>query len=248
MNRAIGWLALALVVGCRGGALPPEPSEPAVGFAADIRPFFDAKCTHCHGPGNLTHVDLTQPFEPDAGVVGRPNTWTGAGDKPLVDPGRPENSFLVDKIERTDLEAHEQGSPMPCDIPLLTPAEIQALRTWISAGAADDAFYQQNITRILGDGLHLGSRSGKCSFCHTPQSRFGPDVTRPWDPIRGLVGVASTHGGFRVVAGNPDASVLIKKVEGDPSVGDRMPLHLPRVTEEELNLVKRWISAGAAND
>jgi hypothetical protein len=50
-----------------------------------------------------------------------------------VDPGDPDNSFLVIKLEGP---TPSQGSRMPLTGPLLDPADIGIIRAWIAAGAA----------------------------------------------------------------------------------------------------------------
>ena len=63
-----------------------------------------------------------------------------------------------------------------------------------------------------------------------------------------LVGVPSSEvpALLRVQAGNPDASYLVRKIEGSPDiVGDRMPLGLTPLTTEERTAIRGWIAAGA---
>ena len=52
----------------------------------------------------------------------------------------------------------------------------------------------------------------------------------------------------RVVAGEPDRSLLVDKLESDtPMCGARMPPG-GQLSAEHLSLVRNWISAGAKND
>jgi mono/diheme cytochrome c family protein len=50
---------------------------------------------------------------------------------------------------------------------------------------------------------------------------------------------------LRVEPGNPDDSYLVQKVEGTAAVGGRMPLNSTPLTEEQIALIRRWISEGA---
>jgi hypothetical protein len=50
-----------------------------------------------------------------------------------VDPGNPDNSFLVIKVEGPD--STDLGTRMPQLPPNLTPAQIQLIRDWIAQGA-----------------------------------------------------------------------------------------------------------------
>jgi len=63
-----------------------------------------------------------------------------------------------------------------------------------------------------------------------------------------LVNVASAEvpGTMRVNPGNPNASYLVQKIEGTAAVGSRMPANGPPfLTQTQIDLVRRWISAGA---
>jgi hypothetical protein len=224
--------------------------EPRMGFAAQVVPIFAAKCNFCHHPGNAVEVDLTRPFHPDLGLIMRPNTWTRSEKKHLVVPGDPEASALVLKVERTDLDPKVDGDPMPWNIPPLTERELADLRRWIGGGAKADELYQGVIRRIFGDGVSLGSRGGKCAYCHVP-GVIPPDLANPFDAVGGAVGVAAASGQVRIVPGDPEASLLFEKVKGEPlrsGIGRPMPLHFDRLTESERRSLRDWISAGALND
>jgi len=49
----------------------------------------------------------------------------------------------------------------------------------------------------------------------------------------------------RVNPGNPDTSYLVQKIQGIASVGGRMPLGGPALTQAQIDLVRGWIAAGA---
>jgi hypothetical protein len=65
-----------------------------------------------------------------------------------------------------------------------------------------------------------------------------------------LVGVPSRQVGslLRVAPGNPDASYLVRKLEGTASEGERMPLGGPPIPAETIAYVRQWIADGAAPD
>lgn len=92
------------------------------------------KCTYCHFPAGQS-PDLSRPFDPDVGVVGRPSVQ-GHGMK-LIEPGNPDASFLVTKVANTTLPGAE-GLPMPAHFPSLTAAELETVRSWILEGAPDN--------------------------------------------------------------------------------------------------------------
>jgi mono/diheme cytochrome c family protein len=228
----------------------PNPTPKEVSFEAQVYPIFEAKCNVCHHPENAVKVDLTNTFDPEVGLINRPNTWTRSEKKILVVPGDPDASALIWKVEQTVLEHKVDGDPMPWHIAPLTDRELEDLRQWILQGAEDDELYRSRITRIFGDGVSLGSRGGKCSYCHYP-GVVGPDLVDPFDPEGGAVNVSSYFEGVRIVPGDLDASVLFTKVKREPlpsNLGDAMPLHIERLTPEEIRILRDWISEGAKNN
>ena len=50
---------------------------------------------------------------------------------------------------------------------------------------------------------------------------------------------------MRVNPGNPDASYIVQKLEGTNAVGARMPFGGPYLSQDRIDLVRRWIAAGA---
>lgn len=89
-------------------------------------------------------------------------------------------------------------------------------------------------------------------FCHDAASATGGLVLDEANAYAQLVGVAPTTfaanaaGLLRVAAGDPRRSFLLVKLEGPPpDQGSRMPLALPPLDPEEIDLVRRWIEQGA---
>jgi hypothetical protein len=94
-----------------------------------------------------------------------------------------------------------------------------------------------------------------CVTCHAPiggrAAAAGMNLTAG-NSYAALVGVSSIErpGVLRVVAGDPENSYLIHKLEGRPSiVGVRMPRGTgPFLTDGQILVIKRWIETGARND
>jgi hypothetical protein len=84
-----------------------------------------------------------------------------------------------------------------------------------------------------------------CVVCHGLSG--GLDLSAPQS--RGnLVGVASaTWGGVRVIAGDPERSLLFRKLTGDGAVGDRMPQG-GALDPADIETVRRWIVEGAQDN
>jgi hypothetical protein len=115
----------------------------------DIQEYiFDKSCANsvCHAaPANAGSLSLTYglSYEDLVGRVPQNPAAAAAGMK-LVDPGNPENSFLLTKL--VGPTAPEQGARMPFGGGVLHGGKIDAVRTWIEAGAP-----QTGKVRGIGD-------------------------------------------------------------------------------------------------
>jgi len=86
-----------------------------------------------------------------------------------------------------------------------------------------------------------------CIGCHGAGGNAGLDLRASAGPAA-LVNVAATgYAGSRVVPGDPDASVLTRKLQGDPTTGDRMPLG-GALSAGQIETIRSWIAAGALNN
>ena len=105
----------------------------------DIQEYiFDKSCANsaCHAtPANSRGLSLEYGLSYDAliGVVPQNPAAADAGMK-LVDPGNPDNSFLLTKLIGP---APEQGARMPYLAGMIHEGKIDAIRTWIEAGAPE---------------------------------------------------------------------------------------------------------------
>jgi hypothetical protein len=110
-------------------------------FSDSVAPIFgtditlgrrEGKCTLCHYPSSQTGLNILAPFDATLGLVGVRSLLSV---KPRVQPGSPENSFLVEKIEAAMPSA---GAAMPLHYERLNTTEVEILRRWIAQGALDD--------------------------------------------------------------------------------------------------------------
>ena len=90
-----------------------------------------------------------------------------------------------------------------------------------------------------------------CSVCHSGAGASLPGVmnlTSRASTFAALVGVTSLEVPAlkRVTAGDPNNSYVIHKLEGTQTVGSRMPLGGPFLSQSDINLIRAWIQAGAA--
>ena len=98
---------------------------------------FDKSCASstCHAaPANSLGLNLTYGLSYE-NLVGRApnNPAAAAAGMKLVDPGNPENSFLLTKLMGPTVP--EQGQRMPFGGGVLHSGKIDAVRTWIAEGA-----------------------------------------------------------------------------------------------------------------
>ena len=108
---------------------------------------FDKNCANsaCHAaPANAGNLNLTYglSYQDLVGRVPQNPAAVVAGMK-LIDPGAPKNSFLLTKLLDP---TPEQGARMPFNAGTLHSGKIDAIRTWIEAGAP-----QEGILDGIGD-------------------------------------------------------------------------------------------------
>ena len=109
---------------------------------------FDKSCVNsaCHGaPTNAGGLNLAyeNSYQNLVGQTPRNPLAAAAGLK-LVDPNRPDNSFLLTKL--TGLTSAELGQRMPLTAGQLHDGKIEAIRKWITAGAS-----QSETVSDIGD-------------------------------------------------------------------------------------------------
>ena len=91
-----------------------------------------------------------------------------------------------------------------------------------------------------------------CSGCHSGAGGVLPGVMNltAGNSFTSLVNVASIQVATidRIEPGDPDNSYLIQKLEGTAAVGTRMPQGGPFLDPATIDMIRQWITDGAAND
>jgi hypothetical protein len=120
-----------------GSQPPPPPPPPPGGFGANFSEIqanvFTPNCatSNCHAGANLqAGLDLSAASS-YAMLVGVASTQSAGVQR--VNPGNPNNSYLIQKLEG----AGASGSRMPPSGPM-PQSEIDTIRQWITDGAIDD--------------------------------------------------------------------------------------------------------------
>jgi mono/diheme cytochrome c family protein len=219
LRRRLPVVLLALAAAGRCAA---PGAELAPRFEDDIRPLLQAKCTRCHG-------DKPRKAELDLGTAA--GILKGGESGPVVVAGRPDKSPLYLKVR--------DGAMPPSKKDRLSAAEVEAIRGWIAAGAA------------LGPGAGAAKPSQhdiipillrRCTACHGPRRREGGlDLRTRAAMLRG------GKSGPAIVPGKPDDSSIVKKIRaGQMPPRDRLvEASVKPVEQAELDLIVRWIAAGA---
>lgn len=103
-----------------------------VSFSTDVMGIFNANCNNCHTAGGPPAQLNLDPGVAYSQIVGVPATELGSMDR--IEPGDPDNSYLVNKLQGTHLSVGGSGTVMPPSGGL-PQATINLMRTWVSEGA-----------------------------------------------------------------------------------------------------------------
>lgn len=88
--------------------------------------------------------------------------------------------------------------------------------------------------------------NSNCTSCHGSGGLNGVSLVN-YEAVMNSTGFQ--YGIKIVVPEEPDESPLVDKIEPDPQHGDRMPQDgPPYLTEEEIELIRQWISEGALEE
>lgn len=126
---------LLAVAACSSEPAKAPEAEPVQtsAYQSDIGPLFRQKCATCHLTGKEAGKMQMTPAQAIASIVNV--KADGAPALMRIVPGKPDESYLIMKLEGTHLEKGGAGATMPFGQPPLTPAEIAKVRTWIAEGA-----------------------------------------------------------------------------------------------------------------
>jgi hypothetical protein len=129
--------ALFAVPGCSSGSgtSTSSTSTSGVSFSADIQPIFNNYCVVCHQ--GVGYAGLT--LEPNISygkLVGVASTEDPGELR--VKSGAPNQSYLIAKLNGTQVAAGGSGAQMPYNQPPLSSEQISLIEQWISEGAPNN--------------------------------------------------------------------------------------------------------------
>lgn len=110
-----------------------QPSQTVSYFQSDIAPLLSSSCASCHLTGTEAGNMSLIPDKAIANLIGV--KAVGAPGQIRVVPGKPDESYIIMKLEGTHIENGGAGAQMPFGAPPLSPEKIAKLRKWISEGA-----------------------------------------------------------------------------------------------------------------
>jgi hypothetical protein len=124
----------------RAGARPAareaalEGTKQGISFSRDIQPAFNANCVICHqgaGPAGLG-------LDPGLSYVNLVGKLSSESKLPRVAPGVPQGSYIVHKLQGTQVGAGGSGARMPYGGTPLPPPQIALIEGWIQEGAPNN--------------------------------------------------------------------------------------------------------------
>lgn len=124
----------AAVVSLHQMAIAAAADAP-VSFTTDIVPILKTHCAVCHLTGDEAGRLSLTPARAYSSIAGVPSIESKYF---RVQPGDPDNSYLLMKLEGTHLDHGGRGSRMPYGAEPLGTAELATIRRWIASGAKNN--------------------------------------------------------------------------------------------------------------
>lgn len=120
-------------------AATAKPAAPAtagaVSFSRDLVPVLRTQCATCHMTGQEAGQMALHPGAAYASLVNVKSPVVGLV---RVVPGKPEQSYLLMKLNGTHLDHGGTGTRMPFGVPPLPQKVVDQFAAWIKAGAKNN--------------------------------------------------------------------------------------------------------------
>jgi mono/diheme cytochrome c family protein len=242
-----------------GDAMPasgPAASTPAsasgeVSFSKQVAPMLVGKCGSCHIRGDKGGFNMKNYND----------LMRGSKDGTVISPKNGPDSRIVELIRTKD---------MPRGGGSVSDQEMALLSKWIDQGAKFDGPNKDTNLADLGASApktEITTASGKvikggpfaleigpvlvaeCFGCHA-EGRM-PAGQYDMNMYAGLLKggrVGNFNNQVAIVPGNPSGSLLIKKLRGTASDGERMPKDRAPLSNETIAKIEKWIGEGAKLD
>ncbi len=231
------WFAFPAVL-LTGLALSPSASgadrSDLPTFKADVLPILAENCLMCHGQ---------EPRQGGLDLQSAESLLQGGQSGPAIVAGSPDRSLIMEKLV---------SGQMPPGEARLSPEDIDRIRRWIERGAPSDYGLTADGEGAPHSGLPAVSEKDvlpifqvRCVACHGKRRQeAGLDLRTRASRLKG------GRSGPAVLPGDPDRSPIIRKIESRemPPVEMQLANSVRPPTAAELQLLRRWIAAGAPAD
>jgi mono/diheme cytochrome c family protein len=107
-----------------------------VSYSRNIQSLFNTYCVTCHQGAGQAGLSL-EPASSYKNLVGAPSTESTTGEL-RVKAGAPDQSYLLAKLNGTQVAAGGSGAQMPLVGGPLSAAQINLVQQWITAGAPNN--------------------------------------------------------------------------------------------------------------
>ena len=97
-----------------------------VSFADEVAPILEESCIRCHGGPQDDGVVV---LEAGLNLTSYETIMVGSEFGSVVEPGNPDDSMMLTLVRDGD---------MPAEGDLLSPEQVEVIRTWITEGAKDN--------------------------------------------------------------------------------------------------------------
>lgn len=200
-----------------------------------LSPILTARCVMCHsGPAAAAELRL-DTLE---------NLQRGSRNGPVVKSGQPADSELIRRLKGVSQPRMPLTGP-----PFLSDEDIGLFERWIAAGLPAGAGIAAApkpppkappAVPTYADVAPIFAT--RCAKCHTEKGVMGPAPEGYL--LNSYAGTLASSDRARVVPGAAAASELARRIRG--SARPRMPFDgPPYLSDAEIELIVRWIDAGA---
>lgn len=205
----------------------------------DVAPIFTDRCVMCH-------VGSTAPLGLELDSYEK--VVKGSTNGPVVIQGDADASELVKRIRGSSQPRMPMTGP-----PFLDDEQIALIERWVADGLAEGTEISTAVTvaeepefPAPGEAVTYADVAPiiarRCVKCHTENGLMGPAPEGYLLTTYGETLSASDR--VRVVAGQPDASELMRRIRGQSL--PRMPFDgPPYLSAEEIRVIGDWIAQGA---
>ncbi len=203
-------------------------------FKSDVLPIFADHCLMCHGQ---------EPRQGMLDLQSLASLLKGGESGAAIAVGDPDQSLLMEKLVT--------GQMPPGEVRLST-GEIERIRGWIGRGSPREYGLNPSAGGAGHSGIPAVSEKDvlpifqvRCVACHGKRRQEGGlDLRTRASRLKG------GRSGPAVLPGEPEQSLIIQKIESGemPPVELQLANSVRPPTGAELELLRRWIAAGARPD